>query len=185
MAQHDQEAREVARAGPYSPGSPSWTQLQRVDAYNLGRLKHVIVQDGFPTVALVGHDGVDAAWLLAQHADSDPDLQATVLAALNKKGVPSDLDLGRIAMLTDRVLIHQGKKQRYGTQFEQRDGELQPMPIEDAAHVDERRRSVGLGLLQDYTCVIHAVYETDALSRQSESQRSPQDPPDVSPHNLD
>ena len=54
------------------------------------------------------------------------------------------------AYLTDRVLLAEGKKQLYGTQFIQIDGKLQPRPLEDEANVDKLRATVGLPSLAEY-----------------------------------
>ena len=49
--------------------------LSAVDAVHTARLKAIVAAHGWPTVAQVGQDGADAAWLLAQHADKDPAFQ--------------------------------------------------------------------------------------------------------------
>jgi hypothetical protein len=69
-----------------------------------------------------------------------------------------EFDPVEFAMLTDRVLIHAGKPQRYGTQFRDDGSGLKPGEMEDPAHVDQRRASVGLGPLAEYACVIQAMY---------------------------
>jgi hypothetical protein len=43
------------------------------------RLKWIIAQYGWPTFDLVGEDGADAAWLIAQHSDLDPEFQQEAL----------------------------------------------------------------------------------------------------------
>jgi hypothetical protein len=63
-----------------------------------------------------------------------------------------------IAYLTDRVLLAEGKKQLYGTQFTREKGELQPRPIEDAAHVDQRRAEAGLPPLAEYAAELAKLY---------------------------
>jgi hypothetical protein len=61
--------------------------------------------------------------------------------------------------LSDRVRMQQGKPQLYGTQFTSAaDGQLVLHPIEDAEHVDERRRSVGLPSMAEQERVIREVY---------------------------
>src|ERR1044072_3080139 len=42
------------------------------DTERTARLKEIIDEHGWPTYALVGKKGEDAAWVLAQHADLDP-----------------------------------------------------------------------------------------------------------------
>jgi hypothetical protein len=56
--------------------------LSAVDAVHTARLKAIVAAHGWPTVAQVGQDGADAAWLLAQHADKDPAFQRSVAEAM-------------------------------------------------------------------------------------------------------
>jgi hypothetical protein len=55
-----------------------------------------------------------------------------------------------LAYLTDRVLLVEGKKQIYGTQFNFSDGKWEPRPLEDPTSVDKRRAEVGLQPLAEY-----------------------------------
>lgn len=61
----DQEARHALDAGA----------MAAADGENLPWLRQVISDVGWPGRSLVGGDGAHAAWLLAQHADSDPAFQ--------------------------------------------------------------------------------------------------------------
>jgi hypothetical protein len=164
MAKHDQEARAFMRStgSRIDPMTPQGRRLEQVDSANLRRLKHIVAQDGFPTAEMVGLDGVDAAWLLTIHAADDPDFQEEVLnltvAHVRRGEVLSD----QVAMLTDDLLNGRGKKQRYGTNYELRDGQLYAAPIEDEANVDARRREVGLLSLANDTCLARALYGTRA-----------------------
>jgi len=48
-------------------------------------------------------------------------------------------------MLEDRIRCNEGKRQRYGTQFDwDEDGLLNPLPIDDETNVNKRRSEVGL-----------------------------------------
>lgn len=107
---------------------------------------------------MVGIDAVNAAWLLTIHAVSDPDFQELVLKLTADHLRRGEIRSDQVAMLTDDLLTGRGKPQRYGTNFELRDGKLQPAPMEDEANVDRRRQAVGLGTLATYACVIRATY---------------------------
>jgi len=64
------------------------------------------------------------------------------------------------AYLLDRVRMQQGKPQIYGTQFSfAADGRLVLHPIEDAEHIDERRRSVGLPSMAEQERMMREVYQ--------------------------
>jgi hypothetical protein len=54
------------------------------------------------------------------------------------------------AVLIDKLLILEGKSQRYGTQFVMKNGKPEILSLEDAEHVNERRASLGLNSLEDY-----------------------------------
>jgi hypothetical protein len=162
MERQDQDARNRLMAamakGDPPDDDPARIYTIQVDAVNLRRLKHIINQDGFPTIGMVGLDGVHAAFLLTQHADDDSAFQERMLRVVTRRLRTGEINGNQYALLTDRVLRAQGKPQRYGTQFEMRDDEWKPEPIADEAHVDERRHALGLISLANYSCKIHAVY---------------------------
>jgi hypothetical protein len=164
MAKQDQEVRAHLRftGSRIDLATPEGRRLQEVDSSNLKRLKHIVAQDGFPTAEMVGLDGVDAAWLLTVHGTADPDFQEEVLKLTVDPARRSEILSNQVAMLTDDLLQGRGKKQRYGTNYELRDGQLNPAPIEDEADVDARRREVGLLSLANDTCLARAIYSTRA-----------------------
>ena len=125
-------------------------KMNGVDADNTTWLKGVVEKHGWPTNTLVGADGADAAWLLVQHADADPKFQRRCLDLMAK--LPkNEVSQPNLAYLTDRVLLAEGKKQLYGTQFIGVDGQWKVRPLEDEANVDKRRAEVGLPPLAEYT----------------------------------
>ncbi len=102
-------------------------------------IHRIIEQYGYPTSKLLGKKGLFQFFVLVQHQDSDSELQKQCLEYCNFS--PKDR-----AYLTDRVLINEGKKQRYGTQF-QRDTKTQKIvskPIENLKQVERLRSTIGL-----------------------------------------
>ena len=68
-----------------------------------------------------------------------------VLPRLHDLGARGEVDAWEYAYLYDRVaLAFEHKPQRYGSQVECVHGAYAPQALEDPAHVDERRRAVGL-----------------------------------------
>ncbi|MFD6756947.1 DUF6624 domain-containing protein [Micromonospora gifhornensis] len=131
-----------------------WAWACQVDVDNTAWLKQVINRYGWPRRSDVGPEAATAAWLLAQHADHDPDFQRRCLALLDEAVRDGEAKPRHLAYLTDRVLRAEGRPQRYGTQFwygPDNAGPLQPQPIEDPEQVDDRRHSVGLDTLAEYT----------------------------------
>jgi hypothetical protein len=167
LAKLDQEVRaHLRRTGSrIDSATAEGLRLREVDSGNLKRLKYIVAQDGFPTAEMVGLDGVDAAWLLTLHAAADPDFQEEVLKLTVAHVRRGEIRSDQVAMLTDDLLQGRGKKQRYGTNYELRDGQLYPAPIEDEANADTRRREVGLLSLANDTCIARAIYSTSAENR--------------------
>ena len=123
--------------------------MQQVDADNTAWLKQTVVAHGWIDVARFGRQAADDAFLLVQHSG---DL-ALMNAALPK--IERDVKAGRLssqnfALLYDRTEIMQGGKQRYGTQIlkDEKSGDWVVGRLEDPERVDERRKAIGLGLLQ-------------------------------------
>jgi hypothetical protein len=136
----DQEARQALDA----------EVMAATDGDNLAWLRQVISDAGWPGRSLVGEDGAHAGWLLAQHADSDPAFQRRCLDLLTAAVERGEATIVQQAYLTDRVLLHEGRPQEYGTQAIARDGRFEPRKLRDPDHVDQRRASVGLGSLAGY-----------------------------------
>lgn len=114
-----------------------------IDRENTEFLERIIEEKGWPTISMVGEDASQAAWLLIQHADHKPELQARCLELL--KSLPADeIRQANVAYLEDRVRVSQDRPQLYGTQFKRIDGNLEPYSIEDIDTLDERRALMGL-----------------------------------------
>jgi hypothetical protein len=119
----------------------------QVDAENLPWLKKVITGMGWPGRSIVGDDGASAAWLLVQHADSDPAFQRQCLELLTVAANHGEATKAQVAYLTDRVLLAEGKPQEFGTQAIGRNGQWVPCDLRDPGHVDQRRAAMSLGSL--------------------------------------
>jgi hypothetical protein len=159
-AQEDQAARNAFIGDGLSV--QAWEQVKPVDRDNTAWLKQLITEIGWPGTSLVGVDGANAAWLLVQHADADPKFQEQVLPLMeaavdNREAFPD-----RFAMLTDRVLRAQNKRQRYGTQFQISNGVMTMQPVRDKANLDARRRKMGLPPIAEYEKMLSEIYQQAA-----------------------
>jgi hypothetical protein len=144
MAALDLEARDdLARRGVLFDGYHP--DMENIHVRNASRLKEVLAEHGWPAAALVGDDGAEAAWLLAQHAIGDPPFQRQCLRLLQAAALAGEVPPWQAAMLEDRIRMFEGKPQIYGTQLEtDEEGALRPYLLEDPEHVEERRSNVGL-----------------------------------------
>ena len=118
-------------------------QVHETDEKNTAILKTTVEKHGWPGVALVGKDGAEAAFILAQHC-RDAELQKKCLKLLTDAVKAKDASPTNLAYLTDRVKVAAGEKQVYGTELEEKDGTVVPAAIADEANVDVRRKEVGL-----------------------------------------
>ena len=98
-----------------------------------------------------GEDVAAHAWILIQHADAHPDLQAEVLERMGKYLSNGGVRKRDYAYLWDRVAVNHDREQRYGTQpdWECKPGGLTLKPMEDPSNVDARRAEMGLGPAAD------------------------------------
>jgi len=139
MARMDEDIREHREFGGYLDE----------DTKHTARLKEIVAEIGWPTISKVGMTASDKAWLLVQHADHDLPFQIECLE-LMKTAPIAEVDPKNIAYLEDRVRVHQGMKQVYGTQFIEVDGKYIPQPIEDEENVEVRRAEIGMEPLSEY-----------------------------------
>jgi hypothetical protein len=149
MADEDQRVRaELAAEGSLFDGYHP--RMAEIHDRNAARLTEIIEQHGWPGRTLVGDDAARAAWLVLQHAIGHPNLQRRGLLLLQDAVARGEVPAVEAAMLEDRIGVFEGRPQPYGTQFDwDEGGQLNPLPIEDEANVDERRRAIGLGPLAE------------------------------------
>lgn len=132
---------------------------QAVDADNSAWLAGRLRGPGLPDAAQVGEQGQHLLWLLAQHADDQPRLQAALLAEFERRRAAGEFAAEDLARLTDRVLVNRHTRQRYGTQFDWGSSRYAPARIDasEFAPYAAARAEAGLMPLQDYACLLHAA----------------------------
>ena len=137
----------IAALDAWDDAPPEAQSLLAVNQANVTRFASLLEETGaWPGLRLVGADGADAAWMLAQHADRANDQRRSWLPLLESAAESGDADPRHLATLTDRVAAVSGEQQIYGTVvLLADDGEIEyPLPVADAAKLEERRRSIGL-----------------------------------------
>jgi len=159
MEIEDQHIRnKIGEAGWQNPPKALLEQMMKIDESNTRKLKAIIKKHHWVTKDLVGVKGVGAAFLVIQHS---PDVAFKVKmlpylkqSYLNGEGVSGQ----QVALLTDRVLIAQGKKQIYGTQADVSEGKVVFSPIEDETNVDKRREEMKMPPLDFYLKIMEKMY---------------------------
>jgi hypothetical protein len=159
LGRDDQAAREGLADAIKSNNALFATTLIEEDGVRTKRLKEIVAAYGWPTVALIGRDGVGAAWLIVQHSP-DFSWQEEMLPRLEAAAEVGDLPRADVALLTDRVMVHAGHPQRYGSSFSFVNGRLVADAIEDEINVDSRRAAVGLPSMAEYAVLLADAYKT-------------------------
>jgi hypothetical protein len=154
----DQEGRGDIAALVASKDTALLFRFMRADSARTRRLKEIVARHGWLTPALVGKDGVEAAWLILQHSP-DYAWQEQMLPVLERAAVAGEIRRTDVALLTDRVLVHRGKPQRYGNSFSFKDGRLVADPIEDIGGLDVRRAAIGLPPMREYVRQLGEAYK--------------------------
>ncbi len=158
MVERDQDVRNRWTESPAD--KTLIAECKCVDAANTVRMKRIVAQYGWPGKSLVGRKGAGDAFILVQHADRDHAFQRQCLPLLQKAAEGGEAALPNLALLTDRVLIADGKKQRYGSQLIRTpQGKWVTLPTEDEAHLDERRHAVQLPPIAEYIQFLTQAYE--------------------------
>ena len=155
MREADQAIREEAMAVAREHGleSSEYAEVRgrgkALQDEHTRRLIEIVDENGWPALSLVGEAAAGGAFLLLQHADHHT--QRRFLPLLREATAAGEARPTDLPLLEDRVLMQEGKPQRYGSQLTRGpDGRPELWPIEDPEHVDARRAEVGLEPLADY-----------------------------------
>lgn len=131
-------------------GRNSAAFVQYIDSTNLVQVESLISKYGWLGKSFVGGLGNQACFLVIQHADSAT--QVKYLPLLQKSVEMGESNAPDLALLQDRVLMRQGKKQIYGSQVvrDEQTGGWKFYDIEDEKNVNARRARVGLQPIEEY-----------------------------------
>lgn len=128
------------------------------DSLNEAEAKRILNKYGFPGYSLVGESGSSKFWAIVQHCDDDVPFQQKVLLLMKKEVDRKNASGENYAYLTDRVLANLNQKQLYGTQGirDPKTKKWAPLPIKHAAHVEARRKAMGMMPLKQYIAETNA-----------------------------
>ncbi|MFI6154327.1 DUF6624 domain-containing protein [Kitasatospora sp. NPDC051170] len=141
------------RGAPLANSEDPAEQLEwrRLTARHADRLNELMDACGWPTADLVGEEAARAAWLIAQHADRQLDIQRRALRLMEEEAAGGHVSPRDVAFLRDRTLVNEGRPQIYGTQIAGvREGAPVPWPCEEPERMDERRAEVGIPPFDEY-----------------------------------
>jgi len=138
-----------------------WNTISYKDSINQIKVKNILDKYGWLGEDIVGVKGNKTLFLVVQHGNIEFKLKYLPImreAAMNGKVKAKDL-----ALLEDRVLMMQGKKQIYGSQIgiNPETGEYFISPINDPDNVDKRRAEVGLKPLSEYISIWNLIWDVE------------------------
>lgn len=172
MRAEDARVREeLAASGELFDGyHPAMEQVHLKNAAELERM--IEEHGGWLGKSLIGGDGAEAAWLIAQHAISLPEFSRRSLKLIEKSVAEREAEPYQAAYLHDRISFLENRPQCYGTQSDwNADGVMEVWTLEDNEKVNDYRRAVGLEPLESLSWENVETQENkpkDYINRQSE-----------------
>lgn len=147
----DQADRQIV--GNYASGPQRDSvvaHMVRQDSLNLDRVSAILDSAGWLGPDVLGKQAGQALFLVIQHADALPEVQAFYLEMMREAVANGRANSWELAMLEDRVAVNHHRPQRYGSQIGWKDGKAFIRPLEDPARVNEYRTAMRLEPLEDY-----------------------------------
>jgi hypothetical protein len=129
-------------------------RMSRNDLEQSAALEAIFAKYGVPTYRMVGPQAASDFIVMVQH--QTPEFRMQVLPGLKANVETGEADPGSYAMVVDRSLTDEGKKQIYGENLtcDKEHPVLQVGPIEDEKNVDQRRAAIGLMRLGLYADLV-------------------------------
>jgi tetratricopeptide (TPR) repeat protein len=141
-----------------------WKVIDAQDSINLIKAKALIQSHGWLSPQQVGYKGNQALFLIIQHADLAT--QKQYLPLMRKSMAEGKISASSLALLEDRILMRENRKQIYGSQLRGTNGKYYLFPVQDVTNLDKKRASVGLGSISAYLKGFNLEWDTEAYKKQ-------------------
>ena len=159
MVKRDQSVRRPEYF--QSSGEKHVKEQQRVDAELTAELKRIVAEYGWPTIRLVGMEASEGAALVLTHSP-DHNFQRSMVPRLQQLADDEEILGSSMATIIDKILVSEGKPQRFGTQFQWSRGTAEMFPVEDLERLEERRAKYLLPPLAEYKKALGKLYEVES-----------------------
>lgn len=113
------------------------------DSISLCRAVEIIEKYGWLGISEVGESANQALFLTVQHA-LDKSVRAKYFVLLEESAKKGESHMSDMATMKDRMLIENGGRQLYGTQYKIVAGKIIYLPLDDSIRVNERRMAIGM-----------------------------------------
>lgn len=143
-AEHDTAVRiELEKDGALFDGYHPI--MRSVHEKNADLLTKFIDSYGWPAPSKWGQEIHEAAWLIAIHTISRPDVLRRALHELKRALDDGELVAEQYARLFDRIALYEGRQQEYGTQFfPNENGKWYARDLDSVEKAEERRLAIGM-----------------------------------------
>lgn len=140
-------------------GADSASFMHYIDSCNLVQVKILLDKYGWIGRSLIGDKANSALFLVVQHADLETQLRYFPL--LQKSAEIGESKFSNVALMQDRILMRQEKKQMYGSQvvFNKVTGSPEFYPIDDEKNVNIRRAKMGMQSIEEYAKLFGIEYK--------------------------
>jgi len=120
------------------------------DSLNQIEVTEIINKRGWVGKSLVGGNANSALWMVVQHGPIE--MQEKYLPLVKESVLKGESRGDHLALLQDRILMRNDKPQIYGSQLrpDKETGKPVVYEIKDPEYVNQRRKEIGLGPIQDY-----------------------------------
>lgn len=139
-------------------------EMHRIDSTNQIIVFQIIDKYGWLPQSKVGKEAASSIFYVVQH--SNLSAMEKYFPLLQQRAQEGEASKVHAAMMEDRILMWQGKKQIYGTQattMGREDGRMAIWPIEDPENVNKRRAEVGMAnTIEENAARLEAVYDPQA-----------------------
>ncbi len=149
-------------------------RMEALHVENADKLDELIEKYGWPGRSLVGTEGADAAFMLACHSISNPELQRKFLNQLQEAVKKGDATKPQAACLGDRIRFNEGKPLKYGMLFDWNESGELVANVENIDVANELRKEMGL----------KSVEEAKALHQKEIEREGGRPPSDYHEHKV-
>ncbi len=127
-----------------------WDLVSEQDSLNELEVEQIIEERGWVGQSLVGDQANTTLWLVIQHAPLET--QEKYLPLLKESVLKGESRGSHLALLEDRIQMRNERPQTYGSQIRRDEdtGKHVVYEIRDPEYVNQRRKEVGLGPIENY-----------------------------------
>jgi hypothetical protein len=131
--------------------------IKTIEEHNTIRLKAIVAEYGWPTIALVGPEASQGASVILAHSADHP-WQQQLVPQLQQLVATDKIFGDDVAPIVDNLLVWAGKAQKFGTRFEIRNGTIVILPVQDRQQLEQWRSQYLLPPVSVFRMTLESTY---------------------------